>query len=201
MNSPCSTPRSSGWPLLPTHCGALVQSEPAAARAAGRVCSVSPRMSLPCPAPPHKHRAAAPGRPGHYGEAGCNPATTAMAMSISIHLPAGHSAPARVHRSRPGRPAVVLRWCEGSVELERSDSGSLHRWEPSGEPPSADTGRLRDYSSVRYPGITMYPATVTDANRLAGPRSHRGDQEFKSLSSTELPQVVLHRAPGQPPSR
>jgi hypothetical protein len=48
--------------------------------------------------------------------------------------------------------------------------------EPSGEPSSADVGRLRAYRSVRYPPLTRHPATVTDASRLAGSRSHRGGQ-------------------------
>jgi hypothetical protein len=56
-------------------------------------------------------------------------AANAVAVSISSHLPGGHSALARVHRRRPSRLcAVIAAWHEGPVELECSGPGSQRRW-------------------------------------------------------------------------
>ena len=66
------------------------------------------------------------------------------------------------------------------------------KWEPSGEPSSADMGPHQALNSFRFLSSSRYLAILSHIGRRQGSRSHRGGQGFKS------PQ--LHPSfPGQTP--
>ena len=93
----------------------------------------------------------------------------------------------------PARHGAIPRRCFRPTDLVRRPSAkwrAQYRGEPVGEPRQPTQCDPESHWSVRYPVITRRPATMADASRHSGSRSHRESRGGRSMSKPGLDAVA-----------